>query len=165
VIAAYKSPLNLDKLNCGVKNLEVGMVIDENLDVTVKNIEDVLPLENRIAMQKIRHVNQVTGMTHEDTVEKRNRNTLSVWGKAGNAGNFVSANHTNGIRPFSAVLRNDTLNNQRGGQMREIEDIKNRMNRYKISCPFGKIERALLNPIEEAPVHRDDLALPKPGSG
>lgn len=48
--------------------------------------------------------------------------------------------------------------------MREIEDIKNRMNRYKISCPIGKIEKALLNPIEDHPMHRDDLALPRPGS-
>lgn len=111
LIAAYKSPLNFDKLNSGTKNLEIGIVIDENLDVTTKNIEDVLSLESRIAMQKIRHVNNVTKLTHEDTVEKKNLNTLSVWGKTGNAGNFASANHGNGIRPFSAVLRNDTLNN------------------------------------------------------
>jgi len=98
----------MGKLNSGTKNLEIGIVVDENLDVHTKNIEDVLPLENRIAMQKIRHVNAVTKLTHEDTVEKKNRNTLSIWGKTGNAGNFASANHGNGIRPFSAVLRNDT---------------------------------------------------------
>lgn len=93
-----------------------------------------IPLEREIALQKIRHVEERTKIHHEDKMENLHTKTLSVYGRPHTATNFkIPGSQLNGSRPFSAMLHNETLNNERSGQMREVEDIKNRLTRYKVN--------------------------------
>lgn len=173
--AAYKIPKDLDKTNAGAGTLETGVIIEEGMEVEAGNIENLLPLEERMAKQHIRHIDQISKIEHEPKYEELNRKTLSVWGKTGGdanttnngeyASNFSTAlNIKQSARPFSAFITNDASNLERNEQLREIDTIKQRMNTYKMSLPVRNVERALLNPVLDPPMHREDLAQPRPGS-
>lgn len=91
--------------------------------------------------------------------------TLSVYGKQQRNYDMVS-------RPFSAIMGYNQIKYRRNNQLREIEDIKNRLNRNKVSTmslkytnfltffqvnlPLRRIEKALLNPLEEEILVEDE---------
>ena len=184
--AAYKIPKDLDITNAGAVNQETGVVIEDDMEVEAGNIENILPTEERMATQKIRDTNAVTCIEHDEKDEHQNKNTLSVWGKVpGNpnttnngeyASNFSTVLHPKpNKRPFSAFTRNDNLNLERDEQLRELDQIKQRMNsnmrldkdgkHIRMFLPMQTIEKAILNPVQDIPVHRVDIAQPRPGSG
>lgn len=116
-----------------------------------------------MALSKISDVVKINkNMYHEDQENKKYaRSSLSVWGKVNKMRNINSTSPRQS-KLLSSMIRNESLNLERGSQMKEIDDVKARMVRYKLSCPYKNIEKALLNPVETS-IDGASFKFPPPG--
>lgn len=120
-----------------------------------------------MALSKISDVVKINkNMYHEDQEnQKYARSSLSVWGKVNKIRNINSTSpreRTQQSKLLSSMIRNESLNLERDNQMKEIEDVKARMCRYKLPCAYKNIEKALLNPVETS-IDGASFIFPPPG--
>lgn len=69
-------------------------------------------------------------------------------------------------RPLTSFLSTNQYKFSRNNQMREIQDIKDRLVRNKVNIPVRKIQSALMVPFSQPDTAKDPskIKLPAPGS-
>jgi hypothetical protein len=95
--------------------------------------------EDKIAANRIQQVRSKTKLKAiEERMPELTRNaraTMSVYGRKEVAHDIVE-------RPFTSVLQNDEIKFNRNNELREIDEVKKRLNKYHVTIRLTEDKRA-----------------------